>query len=186
MPALQIPTPGAGLPCCIQNGKGKVKGRGQKAEGGPPRGFTAAFLHAAPSPQAPTSQAQRQRTTEEVGGKGGLPGGPTVGCRGAEPRPHPGALIVGTGTQIQGCIRWSGLPAWGQRLSPSLFLWPGTFPSLCRGALPWARARPTTHITQATNALDREASQTLLKPAAPIGEPLPTSLFSVASPLTGM
>lgn len=53
MPALQIPTLGAGLPCGIQNGKGKVKGRGQQAEGGPPRGPTAAFLQLLPRRSRP-------------------------------------------------------------------------------------------------------------------------------------
>lgn len=64
MPALQIPTLGAGLPCGIQNGKGKVKGRGQQAEGGPPQGPTAAFLQLLPRrprPARPSAAGPHRR-----------------------------------------------------------------------------------------------------------------------------
>ena len=80
----------------------------------------------------------------------------------------------------------AGLLGWGQWLSPAQFPQPQTCPSLCSGTLPWVPVRPSTHITQATTALDTEPSWTPTKLVPPIRGPFPASFFSGASPLAGM
>lgn len=74
---------GAGLPCCSQSGKGPVKVRDRKLRKPHLRGGgvrRAVFLQLLPySPSQPG-------TTEEAGGKTGLPGSLRAGHRGAKPR----------------------------------------------------------------------------------------------------
>lgn len=91
--------------------------------------------------------------------------------------PAVGAEAVGTdpdpGLGSRGGDNGSALPS-SHGLKPALPSAVGLFPG------------PSTHITQATTALDTEASWTPTKLAPPIRGPFPASFFSGASPLAGM